>query len=213
MDDAGDVNSYSLDDDGMWTNDGGMGDPDDPDAIDDPNWPGWTNCDRSVPFACVKGTVLVAEGGACQGGRVQLSNLGMASYASTDAKGNFCINSAYYSNGDLKIYGVTLGNVVFDQEPGNCTREEYCKDVGTFDLTDSEACGEEGAAPAEEPSNVDPSCATIIATARDSWEDIYSGVPCADSCLDIYIDCLEDTNCVDYESCLSAATDCATTCA
>ena len=215
IDDAGDVNSYSLNEDGMWSQADSLSDPADGAEIE-PEFPGWTNCDRSVPLACIKGTVSVTGGGACEGGRLSSNSAGFASADSSGGKGQFCLDGGSgktisVSMGGAVVYSGTLGST-----PGNCTREETCEDVGQIEVDDSDVCAEEGPIPpSEDPTSddsVSPGCADMIEQAHDMFDDMYSGDACSTSCAHAYYDCLAANDCSDYSGCISQLTSCVEGC-
>ncbi len=215
MEDAGPVQGYSLDADGYWTSLGESGEPGvGPEMI--PPAFGWTNCDRSVPTACVRGRLRTGDDANCIGGSV--SGSGPSGFTSADTSapnGEFCITGGFGRPSTLRVGGQAW-TVTMPDMWGDCTVPESCAWAGEFTVPPDE-CGETAELLPEPESAgpgpaLDPSCQIAIDQAHDNYDSLYDCSACCGQCADQYFDCLEGNNCSDIDGCASQLSSCFSTC-
>jgi len=139
MEGAGPLQTYELGSNGYWTAVGPMTAPETGPEMAQRKF-GYTNCDRSVRTACVKG-IAKAGGGACAGAQVNARGpLGFSSADATSADGSFCVSGGYGLSSQIAIGGSST-TVSMPSTWGDCSQPDSCEDIGTLTVPSS-ACGE-----------------------------------------------------------------------
>ncbi|MCU0694813.1 MAG: carboxypeptidase-like regulatory domain-containing protein [Polyangiaceae bacterium] len=144
MEGAGPLQSYTMGSNGYWESTGQIGEPASGPVMMSQKF-GYTNCDRSVPTACVVGSVAVqgasGSGAACAGGRISASGPGgFSSFDSSGPDGSFCVAGGKNRQSTLRIGGATTSAQMPDNW-GDCSQPSTCATVGAIQVPAS-ACGQ-----------------------------------------------------------------------